>query len=217
MKGEHPTARTQNRRRAFAVTTSLQYRFVVMTLIYGFIIVCFFVIAVFTPDVVEMQNKSLDLEIRGAAASRVLIKHAWVWPAVFLLLCALALHSFRTFQRVAGPLYRFRWAFEQLENGNLLFTVKTRKRDYLHAEEEALNRTIKALAGKLGNVKEATDEAFKSIAEVEQTVNKGNEWSKTQIALLHTHREHLERLAIAVQFFRLQDEEPKTASSEQDA
>ena len=163
-----------------------------------------------------MRDQSLSLETRSSAASRVIARHSWVWPAVLSLIIVLALHSFRALHKVLGPLYRFRWAFEQLGTGNLLSRVNTRKKDYLHTEEEALNKMLELLSGKLGRVKEVTEEAFKSIGELEHAANTGNEWSKTQIDLLRAHREHLERLATVVQFFQL-EEEQKTASSEQDA
>jgi hypothetical protein len=44
----------RNRRKAFAATSSLQYRFLAMILVYFFVIVCFFAVAVFVPDLMEM-------------------------------------------------------------------------------------------------------------------------------------------------------------------
>ena len=108
----------KSRRNAFSVTSSLQYRFLAMSLIYSFVIVCFFAGAVFGPDFAKMSDESIPLEIRSAAASRVLAKHTWVWPVLFLLIALLGIHSFREFQKVAGPLYRFRWAFGELAKGN---------------------------------------------------------------------------------------------------
>jgi methyl-accepting chemotaxis protein len=205
-----------SRRQVFAVTSSLQYRFLATTLIYCFIIVCFFAIVILVPDIVNMRDESLSLEIRSSAASRLLLKNSWVWPTVFSFIFVLGLHSFLTFQKITGPLYRFRQAFDQLENGKLL-PVKIRKKDYLQVEEEALNKMIKALVGKFASIKQATEEACKSIGELEQKANKGNEWSKTQIDMLHTHSKHLERLATAVQVFRLEDDEQKTAGPEHHA
>jgi len=206
---------TYNRRRAFPVISSLQYRFLTMTLIYSFIIVCFFAIAVFAPDIVEMRDQSLSLEIRSSAASRVLAKHSWVWPSVLSLIIVLALHSFRAFHRVIGPLYRFRWAFEQFQKGNLSLRVKTRKKDYLQTEEAALNKMLEILSGKLEVVKEATKEAFRSVDELEKSVNMDNGWTKTQMDLLRTHRDHMERLVNEVQFFR--SENQMDEGREQDA
>ena len=198
---------TQNRRRAFPIISSLQYRFLAMTLVYSFLIVCFFAVVTFLPDMMDMRDPGLSLEARSSAASRVLAKHTWVWPAVLSLIIVLALHSFRAFLKVIGPLYRFRWAFEQLGKGNVLFRIKLRKRDYLRTEEEALNKMLEVVSGKLGRVKEASDGAFKSIGELEQAVNERNEWGKTQMDLLRVHREHLQRLASEVEFFRLEGEE----------
>jgi methyl-accepting chemotaxis protein len=208
---------TNNRRRAFPVISSLQYRFLAMTLIYSFIIVCFFAIAVFAPDILEMRDQSLSQEIRSSAASRVLVKHTWVWPAVISLIIVLSLHSFRAFHRVMGPLYRFRWAFEQIRNGTLLLRVKTRNKDYLQTEERALNNMLEVLSGKLELVREATKEAFQSIDELEKTANMGNGWTKAQRDLLRAHRDHLERLVSEVQFFRSQNEDQIANRAEQDA
>lgn len=207
----------QNRRRAFPIISSLQYRFLAMTLVYSFIIVCFFAIAIFAPDIGEMRNQSLSLEIRSSAASRVLTKHSWVWPSVLSLIIVLALHSFRAFHKVIGPLYRFRWAFEQLRNGNLLLRVKTRKKDYLQAEEDALNKMLEVLSGKLESIKEATEQAFKSVDELEMAARKGNEWSKPQIDMLRAHRERLQRLVIELRFFRSGNDRQTSSSSAQDA
>ena len=198
---------TRTRRRLFPVISSLQYRFLAMTLIYSFIIVCFFAVLTFLPDMMEMRDTSLSLEARSSAASRVLAKHTWVWPAVLSLIIVLSLHSFRAFLKVIGPLYRFRWAFEQLGSGNMLYRIKLRKRDYLRTEEEALNNMLETLNGKLGRIKEASEEASKSVGELEKSANEGNEWTQTQMDLLRAHHESLQRLASEVKFFRLEDEQ----------
>jgi methyl-accepting chemotaxis protein len=186
-----------------------------MTLIYSFIIVCFFAVAVFAPDILEMRDQSLSQELRSSAASRVLVKHTWVWPAVLSLIIVLSLHSFRAFHRVIGPLYRFRWAFEQIKNGTLLLHVETRNKDYLQTEEQALNNMLEVLSGKLGLVREATKEAFQSVDELEKAANMGNGWTKAQMNLLRAHRDHLERLVSEVQFFRTQNEDQIADRAEQ--
>lgn len=204
---------TKRRRRIFAVTSSSQYKFLAMTLIYCFVIVCFFVIAILGSDVAEMLDKSQSLEIRSSAASRLLTKHAWIWPAVLSLTIVLALHSFHEFQKIVGPLYRFRLAFEQLEKGNLMSRLTLRDNDYLEKEEEAFNKMIKSFAEITAKINHATEDALKSIDELEQTANKGGEWSKTHGELLHAHRDHFERLSSAAQFFRLGDNGQQTDSA----
>jgi methyl-accepting chemotaxis protein len=176
-----------------------------MILIYGFIIVCFFAVAVFAPDLVVMQDDSLSLQIRGFTASKLLAKQGWVWPGVLSLVLLLAVHSFLAFQKIMGPLYRFRCAFEALGKGNFLYPVKIRKKDYLHAEEEALQAMIVSLSGKLEHIKEAAGEALESIGRLEETAGVGTEWSDAQIELLEANREHLRQLTTACTQFRLRE------------
>jgi len=195
------------RRRTFPVINSLQYKFLALALVYSFIIVCFFSIATFLPDMMDMQNMDLSLEARGSAANRVLSKHTWVWPAVLSLVIILALHSFRTFLKIVGPLYRFRWAFEQLAKGNLLHRISTRKRDYLRQEEEALNQMLEVFRDRFGGLKEAGEDVFKSVDELEKSLETDSTWGEAQRDLLQAHRKHLERLAEAIHFFRLEDGE----------
>ena len=84
--------------------------------------------------------------MRAAAADRLLTLHSRVWPAIVAMVCVLGIHSVRIFHRLIGPLYRFRWAFSKIGNGDLNFRVKIRKSDYLHREEEALNQMIEGLS-----------------------------------------------------------------------
>ncbi len=207
----------KSRRRDFSVTSSLQYRFLAMSIIYSFVIVCFFALAVFGPDVAKMSDQSISLEIRSAAASRVLTKHSWAWVAIFLLIVMLGLHSFREFKKVAGPLYRFRWAFGQLERGNVVYPVKIRKKDYLREDEEALNKMLGSLVRRLANINQVSKEMFESIDELEKIFNSGTKKNDEQIAVLRAHRKHLEKLSTAVKFFRLKEQGQDTADLEQDA
>ncbi len=207
-------AARKERRRTFPVVSSLQYRFFAMTLIYGFVVVCFLLFSAFAPDVADMLDKSLKLEIRGYAANRLLDNQFWVWGAVLLLVISLGVHSFRAFHKVVGPLRRFRSTFEQVGDGNLLLRINVRERDYLETEAEALNNMLEKLRRKLRSVREATDVAFKSMDEIEQSMSKGNEMTETQRELLRTHREHIEKIATLVQFFRLEEGQETTGSGQ---
>jgi hypothetical protein len=95
--------------------------------------------------------------------------------------------------------------------------VKTRNKDYLQTEEQALNSMLEVLSRKLVIVKEATQQAFQSIDELEKAASMGNKWTKTHMDLLRAHRDHLERLVTEVQFFRPENEDQITDSAEQDS
>lgn len=198
----------RNKRRAFPVTSSIQYTFLALALAYGFVVVCFVAFAIFVPDILEMQDESLSPAIRGSAASRILSKNAWALPACLSLVILLALHSFRTFQRVMGPLYRFRCAFEEFAKGNLLYPVKIRKKDYLHAEEEALNQMIKAFSDGIKSIKDANETALQSLREIEKTAISSNSLGQISRESLTSHRERLEDIENAIRFFQVRGESP---------
>lgn len=203
----------QSRRRSFSVTSAFQYRFLAMTIIYGFILVFLVMIAFLGPDVLEMNNTQLSPELRSAAAERMLGKNQWVWPTVILLIVAIGLNSFREFKKIAGPLYRFRWAFEQLENGNLLTHIKIREKDYLVSEEDAINKMLASFCGRFSVIKRETDAALKSIGELECLTDTDNPSRATQIELIRTHGRHLRELSSAIGFFQLPDDPQGSVAS----
>jgi hypothetical protein len=63
------------------------------------------------PDIVQLFDESVSLEVRAIAADKILTLHSRLWPAIITLVCVLGLHSLRAFHRLIGPLYSFRWAF----------------------------------------------------------------------------------------------------------
>ena len=191
-------------RRTFIVNKSLQYRFLATILIYGFITIAFLSVYLFVPEIIKLEDESLSLEVRAAAADRILAFHSLIWPAAIGLICFIGVHSILFFHRVVGPLYRFQWAFKQVRQGNLSFQVKIRKNDYLHREEEGINEMIEVLAGKLKIIRLASMDAVKSLGELEQKMSGSKKIDKT---LLHVHRQHLDTLTNTAQYFLLKKEE----------
>lgn len=200
-------AQRDRRQRFPIVDRSLQYRFLAMILIYSMIIMIFLAVFLFLPDIITLQDEGLSLEIRAVAADKILTLHARVWPAVIALICILGIHSFRVFHRFVGPLYRFRWAFEQVRNGDLSFQVKQREKDYLRQEEKVLNEMIEMLNGRLGSIQNASQDALKSLSELEQKVTEVGNWTEKDKELLRVHRKHLEKLVDTARYFRLQKAE----------
>ena len=200
------TAR-RRRRQYPIVDRSLQYRFLAMILIYSMTIMIFLAVSLFVPDIIKLRDEGLSFEVRAVAADRILTLHARVWPAVIALICIIGVHSFRVFHRFVGPLYRFRWAFEKVRNGDLGFQVKLRKKDYLRQEQKVLNEMIETLNGRLGGIQLASQFALKSLSKLEQKVTEVSNWTETDKELLRVHRQHLQAVADHVRYFRLREEE----------
>jgi methyl-accepting chemotaxis protein len=196
-------AKRDQRRRSYIVNKPLQYRFLAIILIYCLTIVLFLAVFLFVPDIIRMQDESLSLEARAAAANKILTLHARVWPAVIAIICVAGFHSFRSFHKLIGPLHRFRSVFEQVGSGDLSFAVRIREKDYLHHEEAALNEMLGMVAGKLKTIQRAGAEALKSLGELEGKVNQVPNWSATHQEVMRHHRLRLETLLDTARYFRL--------------
>ena len=159
---------SEKRRRVRIVYRSLQYHFLAQFFIYSAIIVFFLAIFLFLPDMIKMQDETLSMAERAIAADRVITLHIKVWPAAIVMIALLGLHSFLTFHRLAGPLYRFRMIFNQIRDGEMIHPIKIRDRDYLHTEEKVLNEMIDVLADKLQNIQQAGEDALNAFHKLER-------------------------------------------------
>jgi methyl-accepting chemotaxis protein len=170
------------------------------------IIVLFLAVCLFVPDILAMSNENLSLQMRAAAADKLITLHSRVWPAIIAMVCVLGIHSVRIFHRLIGPLYRFRWAFAKIGQGDLNFRVKIRKSDYLQREEEALNEMIDGLAGRHENIQTASSRALESLGALEQEAEAASGEQNPDKELLREHRQHLEDLVDQLKTFRLSGE-----------
>jgi methyl-accepting chemotaxis protein len=191
------------RRRHYIVNRSLQYRFLATIIIYFFITVAFLSVYLFVPEIIKLEDESLSMQVRAAAADRILTFHSRIWPASIALVCFLGIHSILFFHRVAGPLYRFHGAFKRIREGDISFQVKIRRKDYLHMEEELINEMIEAITGKLRTIQLASLGASKSWGEIEQKLG---DWKEGDKKLLGVHRQQIETLADTAGYFRLQED-----------
>jgi methyl-accepting chemotaxis protein len=194
----------RKRRRVYIVNKSLQYRFLATIIIYCFITVAFLSVYLFVPEIMRLEDESISVHVRAAAAERILTFHSRIWPAAIALISFLGIHSILFFHRVAGPLYRFDLAFERIREGDMNFQVRIRTKDYLHAEEEVINEMIEVIAGKLRTIKLASLGASKSWAEIEKKLG---EWKEEDKRLLHVHRQQIDTLVDTARYFRLREED----------
>jgi methyl-accepting chemotaxis protein len=198
----------KTRRKQYSIVDrSLQYRVLAIILMYSLVIVLFLAVCLFIPDILAMNDQGLSLEMRAAAADKLLTLHSRVWPAIIAVVCVLGIHSVRIFHRLIGPLYRFRWAFSKIGNGDLNFRVKIRKSDYLHREEEALNQMIEGLSERCESLQQAGLRALASFSAIEQTPSETSGGQDSDQQLLDKHRRHLADLLEQVQHFQLSDKD----------
>jgi len=191
------------RRRTRLVNKSLQYRFLAMTLIYSTILVLVVALVLFVPDIVQMGDQSRSLELRAAAADRLLAKHVWVWPGAFVAILIISFHSFHTFYRVVGPLHRFHAVLDDVASGNVRYSMKIRAKDYLSQEAETLDGMLRVLVEKLGGIQRTGEDALKSLKELENHATREFNGDETYQVLFQAHRQHLERLMKTAEYFHI--------------
>jgi len=196
-----------NRRRYPLVRPRHQYRFLALVLIYSMLIAVVIAVTLFVPDLMQMQDESLSLEIRALAADKILTLHSRVWLMTISLICVIGLHSFREFHRLIGPVYRFEKAFEQIQNGDLTFRVKLRKNDYLQNEQAELNKMIETLSGKLRHVQSAGGKALTVLDRLEKSAVSQQDRQAADRGPFAGLRGHLETLMEAASYFKSQETE----------
>ncbi|MFC1816036.1 hypothetical protein ACFL0M_08845, partial [Thermodesulfobacteriota bacterium] len=133
-----------------------------------------------------------------------------------VLILIIFFHSFRSFGRVAGPLYRFHVVFEQVRCGDLSYPIKIRTKDYLHREEKTLNAMLQTLADKIADIKQAGEDALKSFDELEKKMTGVPNWNETHKGLLDVPRRHLKGLLETARYFRPQRMDQEVATGQND-
>jgi methyl-accepting chemotaxis protein len=163
-------------------------------------------IFLFLPEILNLQDESLSLEVRMVAANKILTMHARVWPVAISLICGIGIHSFVGFLRYVGPVYRFRMSFNQVTDGDLSFRVRLRKKDHFKDEQDAINAMIEMLADKVGNIQLASQKALQSFDELEKEVTVLEDLTETKKGLFSIHRHLLESVIDNASYFRVQDQ-----------
>ena len=110
---------------------------------------------------------SVPQEGAGAEAARdqVALFHVIVWSAFVAVMALLSGLFIRMSHRVAGSLYRFQDAFQQIADGKLDFHVVTRKGDYLAPERDDLNGMIASLRARIQDAQSAVTEIDRLVAD----------------------------------------------------
>jgi methyl-accepting chemotaxis protein len=185
-------------RRTYIVDKKLQYRLLGYNAIYFFITLAALSLALFTPLIFEISDPSLSPRQQAEVAGKILYLHSYLWPAFILVLVILGFHSVLVSNKIAGPLYRFRAAFQRIIEGDLSGSVKIRKGDLLINEQTKIDEMICTLKSKMGQI-QAEDAAIgELLAQI-----RGMDLSAEHKAVLTRLEEHHERLKKEAGFFRI--------------
>ncbi len=198
----------RNRRRWLPVVDApIQFRFLCLVIVYGAVIMFVMGICLFLPDFISLGDDAVELDTRRRMAETILALHDRFWIPALLVLCLVGIHFFRTFHRVIGPLYRFRWAFERIAEGDLGLMVRIRDDDLLHREEKCLNEMISALSMKVKAISEGAHRVTASLDELEKFLSQreSRQGDAGTERLLFQQRKAVQDLMDGISVFRLRD------------
>jgi methyl-accepting chemotaxis protein len=149
---------------------SLQYRLLLVNLIYFFTVILVFASVVFAPTVIGLRSG--DWEQQQQAANQFLFLHASLWPAIIVVFVLLVAHSIMVSHRIAGPLYRFRRVFSAVGDGDLTLRAGIRERDYLRKDADSINQMITGLSRILRGVEQEAVEVAALVGELDRALEK---------------------------------------------
>jgi methyl-accepting chemotaxis protein len=109
------------------------------------------------PLVTEFQEPGREGAARNEKANALLFLHDRVWLIFGLGILAVLLLSLRSSHRIAGALCRFRGVFGRVAAGSIPASIRIRRDDYIHREEDALNRALDRLHAGIGEIEEARE------------------------------------------------------------
>jgi len=158
------------RRRRFIVDRRLQFRL----LFYSVGYILFYIMAIgaglFVPLMIQLSNADQASPEALAVATSFLYLHYHFWPVALLSVVVVALHSILTSHRIAGPLYRFRRIFQDLNEGTIPQAVRLRRRDLLQSEVQSINEMLDGLRARISEIQRAEELLGQSMAECKRRV-----------------------------------------------
>ncbi len=187
-------------KRTYILPDSFQYEFLTVSLLHFLIIILTFVLTLFVPLMMQLDNLSLSVAEKHGLASQFLSLHARVWPALLVVLLLLGGHSVFFSHKLAGPLYRAREMFKAIGDGNLTISTVIRKGDYLHKEMECLDGMQVSLKAKLSDITAQHREVRGSLVELKRAIESGSTTEADRN--MQRLEEQLERLKAYVDQFR---------------
>ena len=158
--------KTKYKRRNFFIKKDLQGKYVLSYFIFVMLGVIFFtlIFSMLSMNTLSIVYDDYDLQI-GTTPLILLEKilaSQWIFMAIFAMLFVVIISILLT-HRIAGPMYRFEQAFNEMINGNIGYWIKLRKKDEGKELAEKINRFNDILSEKLKATNRLVDEIDRSL------------------------------------------------------
>jgi methyl-accepting chemotaxis protein len=167
-------------KRSKIVIDNLQYRLLIVGIIYFAIVVIIFACGVFVPVIMQLEKAGISSHEAQSAAHQFLVLHERVWPPLAFAFVLLVVHSVLVSHRIAGPLFRIRAVLESVGGGDLSGKITLRKNDYLKTDADTVNTMIDSLREKIDRLQNHSSEASADLTVLKREVQIGSMDSVSQ-------------------------------------
>jgi len=158
--------KTKYKRRNFFIKKGLQGKYVFSYFIFVMIGVIFFtlIFSMLSMNTLSIVYDDYDLKIGTTPLILLgkILASQWIFMVVFAMLFVVIISILLT-HRIAGPMYRFEQAFNEMINGNIGYRIKLRKKDEGKELAEKINRFNDMLSEKLKATNRLADEMDRSL------------------------------------------------------
>jgi len=160
--------------RSKIIIDNLQYRLLIVGIIYFAMVVFIFACGVFVPVIIQLEKAGISSREAQNAAHQFLVLHERVWPPLGLAFVLLVVHSILVSHRIAGPLYRIRAVLGSVGRGDLSGKITLRKNDYLKKDADTVSAMIDSLREKIDRLQNHGSEASADVTALKRSVQMGS-------------------------------------------
>lgn len=182
-----------------------QYRLLFINILYFVIILLVFAGALFLPLIFQLDSDSRSVAEQGRVAGELLSLHVRVWPAIFITLVLLTIHSIFVVHKIVGPLFRLRSVFRSVAEGDLSVQANFRRGDYPIEEVDVLNDMIATLRRKIKCIQEPCKDLRAAVRALERAIE--SESVEVMSQTFEDFRGQMSRLKMAMDQFRIDPDE----------
>jgi len=207
----------RNRRRRFPIVAKYyQTRMLLFVLSYMVIVIMFMTMFIFAPNVLQMTDPNVPLNVQAAAAEKILYGHAALWPSLIALVILIGIHFFQVFHRFIGPMYRFSHSINLIADGDVSFQIQLREKDYLNLERDEINHMLSVLSQQIGNAKNENAMAMALVQKMEEVESNENGQKPISADWLMELRELIAQTSGTLGYFKTEaDKKPEDAIQEE--
>ena len=161
--------KTKYKRKYYFIKKDLQGRYVfsyfILVIIGGVLFTLIF--SILTKNTLSIVYDDYDLQIGMTPLILLgkILASQWIYMVLFGMLFVVVISILLT-HRIAGPMYRFEQAFNEMINGNIGYRIQLRKKDEGKGLAEKINHFNDVLSEKVAAAKRLTNEMDNSLLEL---------------------------------------------------